>query len=173
MTVQLSELEGEIGSITAAITAAQQAGDGTEVARLQSELTLRRDNYSSLLTYIKGSSTNLIRVIEAANVPTVATKPKVMQNTMLALVVGLMLAAGGAFLIEYLDDSVKGQLDLEQSLGVPTLGAIAEISLEDASESPELISLERPESTYCEAYRIMYTNLRYSCRRIEGHGCSW
>jgi non-specific protein-tyrosine kinase len=125
VTAQLAELEGEIASLTEAITSAQTVGDGNEAARLQSELTLRRDNYSSLLTYIKGSSTNQIRVIEDAQVPISPSGPKVLQNTLLAAVVGLMLAAGGAFLIEYLDDSIKGQLDLEQSLGLPTLGTIA------------------------------------------------
>ena len=157
---QLAELESEIADLTEAIAAANDTASADEIARLQDELNARRSSYSSLLSYIKDSSTNYIQVIETAAVPTVPTSPKVMQNTLLAAVVGLMLAAGAAFLIEYLDDSVKGQAEIEEALGLPTLGVVAEIAVEGAT--PELITVTHPRSAFAEAYRMLRTNLHYS-----------
>lgn len=157
---QLKELETEIADLTDAVVAASSSASSDEVGRLQQELNVRRANYSSLLAYLKGSSVNFIQVIETAQAPLLPTKPKVMQNTLLAAVVGLMLAAGAAFLIEYLDDSVKGQADIEEALGLPVLGAVADIVAEGAT--PELIAVTHPKSAFAEAYRMLRTNLHYS-----------
>ncbi|MHB0856555.1 MAG: tyrosine-protein kinase domain-containing protein [Anaerolineae bacterium] len=157
---QLAELESEIAEITTAIAAADSTGDTAQVVRLQSEVNARRDNYSNLLTYLKGSSTNFIRVIESARVPALPTGPKVPQNTLLAALVGLMLAAGAAFLIEYLDMSVKGPLDIEQKLELPILGTITEIAPTD--DQPGLMAQVKPTSPVAEAYRMVHFNVRFS-----------
>ena len=38
-----------------------------------------------------------------------------------------MLSVGIAFLLEYLDNTVKSEQDIEKLLGLPVLGAISEI----------------------------------------------
>jgi non-specific protein-tyrosine kinase len=157
---QLNDLEEEISLLSLAIGEARASAGAGEVARLQGELNVRRENYSSLLNYIKGSNINYIRVVEPAQVPDEPTRPRVMQNTVLAAVLGLMLAAGVAYLIESLDDSIKGQNDIEHVLGLPTLGAIAHVS--ESSAQPGPVSLSQPASIHSEAYRILYTNVRYS-----------
>ncbi|MHB1295992.1 MAG: tyrosine-protein kinase domain-containing protein [Anaerolineae bacterium] len=157
---QLADLETEIAEITDAIATAESTGDSNQVVRLQSEVNARRENYSNLLTYLKGSSINFISVIEPARVPTTPTSPKVPQNTLLAALVGLMLAAGAAFLIEYLDMSVKGPLDIEQKLELPILGTITDIAPGD--DSPGLIAKAKPTSPISEAYRMVHFNVRFS-----------
>jgi len=52
-------------------------------------------------------------------------KPKPLLNMALALVVGLMLGIGIAFLLEYLDNTIKSEQDIERLLQVPVLGAVA------------------------------------------------
>ncbi|WP_353949001.1 Wzz/FepE/Etk N-terminal domain-containing protein [Sporolactobacillus sp. Y61] len=54
-------------------------------------------------------------------------KPKPMINLAVAFVVGLMVSVGLAFLLEYLDNTIKTEEDIEQVLGLPVLGAISEI----------------------------------------------
>jgi succinoglycan biosynthesis transport protein ExoP len=157
---QLKDLEQEITALGKAIVSASEAGDREAALRYQEVLSARRTTYSSLLGYIKDSSINYIRVIEPARVPSVPVRPKVQQNTLLAGVVGLMLAAGAAFLIEYLDDTVKSQDDVEQVLSLPTLGVIAQIS--SNGTAPEKVVEEHPKSAFAEAYRMLRTNLRYS-----------
>ncbi|MCQ6274663.1 capsular biosynthesis protein [Bacillus sp. V3B] len=54
-------------------------------------------------------------------------KPQPLLNIAIALVVGLMAGVGVAFLLEYLDNTVKDEQDIEKLLGLPVLGAIATI----------------------------------------------
>jgi capsular polysaccharide biosynthesis protein len=51
-------------------------------------------------------------------------KPQPLLNIGIALVVGLMIGIGLAFLLEYLDNTIKSEQDIEQTLGLPVLGAI-------------------------------------------------
>ena len=55
-------------------------------------------------------------------------QPKPLLNIAIAFVVGLMASVGLVFLLEYLDNTVKTEQDIEQILGVPVLGAIMEIN---------------------------------------------
>ncbi|MBT2678810.1 capsular biosynthesis protein [Bacillus sp. ISL-35] len=54
-------------------------------------------------------------------------KPKPLLNIAIALVVGLMAGVGLAFLLEYLDNTIKTEQDIEKILGMPVLGVIATI----------------------------------------------
>ncbi|WP_191557716.1 YveK family protein [Metabacillus idriensis] len=57
-------------------------------------------------------------------------KPKPVLNIAIALVVGLMAGMGLAFLLEYLDNTIKNEQDIEKHLGLPVLGAITRIDME-------------------------------------------
>jgi capsular polysaccharide biosynthesis protein len=57
--------------------------------------------------------------------------PKPFLNMAIALVVGLMAGVGLAFLLEYMDNTIKDEHDLEALLGLPVLGAIPKISVQD------------------------------------------
>lgn len=48
-------------------------------------------------------------------------------NIAIAAVVGLLLGVGLAFLLEYLDTTIKDQQDIEDILGIPVLGTISPI----------------------------------------------
>jgi capsular polysaccharide biosynthesis protein len=58
-------------------------------------------------------------------------KPKPLLNIAIALVVGLMAGVGIAFLLEYLDNTIKTEEDIQNILGLPILGAIPKISVDD------------------------------------------
>ncbi|QNG60195.1 capsular biosynthesis protein [Bacillus sp. PAMC26568] len=57
-------------------------------------------------------------------------KPKPVLNIAIAIVVGLMTGVGLAFLLEYLDNTIKNEQDIEKHLGLPVLGAITRIDME-------------------------------------------
>ncbi|OTW80151.1 capsular biosynthesis protein [Bacillus thuringiensis serovar cameroun] len=57
-------------------------------------------------------------------------KPRPMLNIAIAFVVGLMASFGLAFLLEYLDNTVKKEEDIEILLGLPVLGIVARIDEE-------------------------------------------
>jgi capsular polysaccharide biosynthesis protein len=55
-------------------------------------------------------------------------KPKPMLNIAIGLVVGLMAGVGLAFLLEYFDNTVKNEQEIERLLELPVLGVIGAIS---------------------------------------------
>ncbi|MDI2587676.1 Wzz/FepE/Etk N-terminal domain-containing protein [Psychrobacillus sp. NEAU-3TGS] len=55
-------------------------------------------------------------------------KPDPMLNMAIAAVIGLMLGVGIAFLLEYLDTTMKTEQDIEEILNLPILGLISTIS---------------------------------------------
>lgn len=54
-------------------------------------------------------------------------KPQPMLNIAIALILGLMVGVGLAFLFEYLDNTIKTEQDIEKLLGLPVLGVITTI----------------------------------------------
>ncbi|MDQ0219253.1 capsular biosynthesis protein [Peribacillus cavernae] len=54
-------------------------------------------------------------------------KPNPLLNIAIALIVGLMAGIGLAFLLEYLDNTIKTEQDIERALELPVLGVITEI----------------------------------------------
>ena len=53
--------------------------------------------------------------------------PKPLLNIAIAMVVGLMAGVGLAFLLEFLDNTIKTEQDVEQYLDAPVLGVITDI----------------------------------------------
>ncbi|MCA1031302.1 capsular biosynthesis protein [Bacillus timonensis] len=70
-------------------------------------------------------------------------KPNPMLNMAIALVVGLMAGVGIAFLLEYLDNTVKNEQDIERLLGLPVLGAIAQIDIEAEAKKQAAAQAEK------------------------------
>lgn len=60
-------------------------------------------------------------------------KPSPMLNTAIAFLVSLMLGVGLAFLFEYLDDTVKSERDIVQTLDLPVLGVVPEFKMNESS----------------------------------------
>lgn len=137
----------------------------TERARLQMELTTLQAQYSVLLqnannTRLTASRYNdVISVATPAELPLAPISPRTMQNTLLGFAVGVMLAAGIAFLVEYLDDSLKSSDDVNRVLGLSTIGNVARFPKGSKSS---LAVLEAPRAPYAEAYRNLRTNLQFS-----------
>src|SRR5207248_6111176 len=82
----------------------------------------------------------------------------------LALIVGLALGVGVAFLRERLDDRLRSQSDFEERIGSPVLATIPHIRNWRAKRSPRLVSMEDPTGSSAEAYRVLRTYLQFTGR---------
>ena len=65
-----------------------------------------------------------VSIVDEAVAPANPVKPNKMLNILIALLVGLMAAVGLAFLLEYLDNTIKTSEEAENILGIPVLGLI-------------------------------------------------
>ncbi|WP_129724995.1 YveK family protein [Xylanivirga thermophila] len=69
-----------------------------------------------------------VQVIDMAKVPDKPVKPRRMLNVTIAAVLGIMIGLLVAFILEYLDNTIKTPEDVEKYLGIPVLGTIPDIS---------------------------------------------
>lgn len=60
--------------------------------------------------------------------------PKPMLNIAIAVVIGAMVGVGLAFLLEYLDTTIKSEADIEKRLDVPVLGVVSHVADEDINK---------------------------------------
>ncbi|MGQ7872644.1 YveK family protein [Bacillus sp. 1A] len=77
-------------------------------------------------------SVNNVTVLSKAELPEELSpiKPRPMVNVVIVFVLGLMASVGLAFLLEYLDNTVKKEEDVENLLGLPVLGIVARMDEE-------------------------------------------
>ncbi|MGG0276195.1 YveK family protein [Bacillus rhizoplanae] len=70
-------------------------------------------------------------------------KPRPTLNIAITFVVGLMVSIGLAFLLEYLDNTVKKEEDIEALLGLPVLGVVARMDEEEKGSRKHAASAKR------------------------------
>lgn len=166
LETELARKQAEVNSAEMALTQAESnAAAQTEIDRLTDHVLRMRDAYSRLLQsyedirIAEASSLNNILIDEHARTPTTPISPRTMSNTILATVVGALLVAGLAFVIEYLDDTIKDPHSIEQELDLSTLGFVPTFTYQDIKET--LIMVTQPRSPIAEAYRQVRTNIQY------------
>ncbi|MBD8134909.1 capsular biosynthesis protein [Bacillus sp. CFBP 13597] len=76
---------------------------------------------------MKVDNVSILAKAEVKENPT-PVKPNPFLNIAIAVVVGLMAGIGLAFLLEYLDNTIKDEDDIERLLDLPLLGSIQKIS---------------------------------------------
>ena len=100
-----------------------------------------RQSETQLSAQLKGLSASNISVIDLAEVPRKPISPDRMKNLLVSLLIGLFGGIGLCFLLEYLDDTVKGPEDVERLAELPSLGIIPYLP-------PDGLSKNRSYSSY-------------------------
>lgn len=143
--------------------ASDQNDSNLEQQQLQSTLALYQQIRSSLISSYENirlsrlNSTSNIVSVEPA-LPGRPLGPNVLYNTGLAAAIGLMLAAGIIFLVEYLDDTIKSSEQVTQTLDLPVIGYIGEMQ----NQGDSVYVSENPRSPISEAFRTLRTNLEFA-----------
>ncbi len=166
---ELTGLQGEIESAQRALDGerAKQSPNTAEVARLETLLAQYRSTYAGLLQsyeeirVAEASGNNTMIVAEPAKVPTRPVLPRTLLNTVLAGVLGAMASVSAAYLVEYLDDTVKSPEDVERIAHLPTLASILDSPRFEAQGLGPLLALHS-KSPIAEGYRELRTNLQFS-----------
>jgi len=130
----------EAASRTESLLSDSFAAQKGQMAKLQDNLSefqiLKRDAqtseqlYQALLARVKEANIagtmvpSNIAIIDPAQQPNRPFQPRKMRDLALAMIIGLTLGVGLAFLLEHLDDSIKSLYDLEKACSLPSLGMV-------------------------------------------------
>lgn len=97
---------------------------------LQRNMDTSQKLYDTLVSKIKevsvvsGGAKSNIRIVENASVPIAPVKPSKKKNLLLSIILGLFGGIGLAFFLEYLDQTVRTEEDVQNILDLPVLTVI-------------------------------------------------
>lgn len=158
----------------------------TRLTTLKREIETNRkllDNYSQQQKQreleIDGTRPDNIKIASRAATPVEPIGPQRNRNIIVAFLISLAAGIGLAFLMDYLDDSVRTPDDVGRHLGLPTLALIPHYTDTDKRKtanaltattarngsgtgSMALVTLEDRRSPMAESYRHLRTSLLFS-----------
>lgn len=159
---QEAQLAGTVGQLKGATLAEQQLGIRYNI--LKREVDTNRELYNGLLQRFKevsaeaGVTSNNISIVDRADPPLLPISPRPFVNLMLALLVGVLVAAAVVAVRELFKDGVRAPEELETRFGLPLLGHVPRVS-RAAVASAELAN---PRSLVAEAYQAIRTSVELS-----------
>jgi len=164
-----------------AVRANLEGQAATHLTTLKRQIETNRtllDTYTQRQQQLQLASTsdapNNIQITANAVAPTTPIGPNRGRNIFVGFLVSLLAGVGLAFLLDYLDDSVKTSDDIGRHLGLPTLALIphqlsadrkrlALVPANGNGDSPApLIAMQEKNSPMAEAYRHLRTSLLFS-----------
>lgn len=110
-----------------------------------------------------------IALQQAASLPKEPSSPRFIINVPLGVFLGLAVGVGLAFLLEFLDTSIKAPSDISRRVDLPLLGMVPHLDdVEEDLQDLRVGFLENPHTIFSEAFRQIRTNLLFS-GPIEQH----
>ena len=155
--VEAEELATEIGTLTSARAIADARA---ELVSLSEKLTTLRQIYAGYLSSTDIASPRALTVIEEATASNRPLPTNKLWSMVSAAGMGVVLALGAAYFIEYFDDTIRKTEDVHRVSDLPVLANIGRIRKEDG-EYP-LVALTEPRSNDAESYRLLRTGLSFA-----------
>lgn len=171
VTQQLDSLEAKIAGTEAEIarlqeemagmiSARQIADTQSQIATLETLLNTFQTNYANLLSNTGEGAINTLRIVEPAPLPVEPINDNKLMTLLLGAAIGFTLAAGAAYLMEYLDNTLKTPEEIARATGLPLIGFLGETGLHEEDEG--VIVVNEPRSAMSEAFRSLRTNLEFA-----------
>ena len=101
------------------LTITVKSGDAIQAVNIANQLA---KSLKSVSINIKNADN--VYLVDEAQLPTSPDSPKPKLNMAIAFFMGLMVSVGIVFLLEYMDNTVKTQEDVEKLLGITVIGLI-------------------------------------------------
>lgn len=139
-----------------------------EFERIQREASNNQRLYDAVLKRLKDIElssllrTSNARVLDPARPVLTPIRPDVPRTLWIGALMGLIGGMALAFGLEFLDNTVASQADIEQRLNVAFLGLVPTIAPEKvAAGGPDLVVFREPKSAIAECCRAIRTNLLF------------
>ena len=162
LQLQIQESEAKIEELQKSLvglnSASQVANTEAQINQLSEKLTDLRQSYTDLLANSQEGALNILSVVEPANLPSRSVGTNKGIIIILAAMVGFGLAAAAAYLLEYIDRTIKTTTDVEQVLNYPVIGYLSEIT-EDGNNATYV--LDNPNTALTESFRLLKSNLDF------------
>ena len=142
-----------------------------ELERLQRDIKSNRNLYDVFVEQSKQINlsstfeTDRVRVIETAVVPSAPSRPDKRRIVIMSMLMTALIGIGLAFLVEYLDQTIKTSEDVETKLNLPILGQLPLMRKRDIEKGviqPERLYVDDEKSSYAESVRTIRTGLTLS-----------
>jgi non-specific protein-tyrosine kinase len=163
LQLQITTTEDEIVQLRGALgemdSARQIADTQFQINALEAKLSDLQTIYSDLLANTQSGAINTISVIETAYLPSRPIGPNKTLIILLSAAVGLSLAIGAAYVLDYLDDTVKSPEDVEQLTNAPIIGHLTELDIENVGA---LYVADNPRHPSVEEIRTLRANLDFA-----------
>ena len=158
---RLDLLEAEVNRRPAAERAQIRANQADEREAIQAQLVEQRTQLANL-----EAAANVERggaqLLAPADVPRRPFDPDLRRSGILGLSSGLLLGLGLAFLLDYLDNRIRGKEDLERATGdLPVVGMVPTLPGWRNRSTTHVASLEDSTSAAAEAYRALRTSIEF------------
>src|SRR5215208_175622 len=166
---QLTNLQNQITTTQKNIDDLEKSLAGlnsaSQIANIQNQINEQvikieslRANYASFLANSQEGAVNILTVLEPASLPTHASGTNKFLIIILAGLVGFSLGCGTAYLLEYLDRTVKTTSDVERIFNLPVIGYITQI-FDEGPKSTYVAN--NPDSVLAESFRLLYSNIEF------------
>lgn len=146
-------------ALTTLFSARQIAETKALISALESKVATLQANYAALLANSRQGATNSITIIDPADLPTTPLANDMAVNSAIAAAVGFVLAAAGAYLIEYFDQSLRSAQEVARLLNLTLLGAIPRISRKELRKYGPL-AIVGPRTPLLDAYAALRLNVQ-------------
>lgn len=130
------------------------------LSSLERDVANNRQLYEMFIQRLKetniseGMQTAIARVVDPAVVPQLPAGPNKRLIVGLALLGALLAGLSLALLLERLDNTVKTSREVEQKLGLPTLGSV-QLTRSKRNQAMERLFLDEPQTSFAEAIRTI------------------
>lgn len=141
-----------------------EQGRSIQLNIIQRDVDTNRALYEALLQRFKevgvagGIGTNNISIVDRALIPGAPYKPRLLLNILVGMVLGGLLGALAAFVLEQLEEAAVLPADFQRKLGVPLLGATPRL----ASTADVQHALLESKSPLSESYFSILTSIQFS-----------
>lgn len=146
---EIDRLQAQIGTLNSARQISDTQG---QISALGSKMTVLQANYATLLGNSKQGAPNSLSVIEPAELPTAPVGPNWKLAVIMSALIGMGLAALGAYAIEFFDPTFRNLNEVNKTLEQPVLGQIASIPKQSL---PFFYVSKYPLSPIADAFRFL------------------
>jgi capsular exopolysaccharide synthesis family protein len=150
---EIEKLKSELGNLN---SARQISDKQSEIATLDYKLSLLQTNFATLLGNTESGAPNSLTIVEPAELPTTPIGPNRLLTVALSVLIGIGLAAVGAYGIEFFDPTFRTTQDVKKALQISILGEI--ITLPKESE-PIRYTEQNPLSPVADSFRLVKNSL--------------